>query len=290
MQSWSHFNDLIELYKIPTHTSSNDIKKKIVSMIPDYEWRTDEAGNLYGSHPKSTSRVALSAHLDMVKTGKDIKYVVNTNGILFGIDESFRPTSLGADDKNGLWCIIKASQHKSKPHIVLFEKEEVGRVGSQACNKSWFNDKDYCIVIDRKGDKEIIVEGFRGQYTHLLGPMFKQVNPEWKFEKGLSCDADSIRDSIDVINISCGYYNAHTKDEYTVLEELEETLNAVTRMLDADLTYLPWQAIKEIHRHKFYEQPKTCNKCATGQQDIFVDEMGFNGLTFEEWSKMHGAV
>lgn len=271
----SHFKDLIELYKIPTHTDSTEIKKKMAEYIPDYEWTFDSAGNMYGSHPDSTSKVVLSSHLDMVHTGKDLKYVINSNGCLFGVDKDFSPTSLGADDKNGLWCIIQASKHKSKPHIVLFDKEECGRVGSQACNREWFEDKDCCIVIDRKGERQIIAGGIRGEYTSLLGPMFKQINPDWKFESGMSCDADSIKDIIDVINISCGYYEAHTRDEYTILSELEETLSAILKFLDVDTSYLPWDAIKEYHKYKFKNNVQV-KKCIQNTEDN-------EDLTYEEW-------
>lgn len=273
----SSFEDLIDLYKIPTHTSSEKMKKYITRMIPDYYWATDASGNLYGSHPDSTSTVVLSSHLDMVKTGADLEYVVNSNGLLFGLDKKFKPTSLGADDKNGIWCIIQASKHKSKPHIVLFEKEEIGRIGSQHCNRKWFEDKDCCIVIDRKGNKEIIIEGMRGDYTTLLGPVFKMTNPTWFYEKGMSCDADSIKDIIDVINISCGYYNAHTAAEYTILSELEETLNAITRFLDKDWTGLPWNAIKDLHSYRF-KQVKTY-KNVYNQEDV-------EELTLEEWAEL----
>lgn len=265
----SHFKDLIGLYKIPTHTSSDKIKKTIIKMIPDYQWSTDQHGNLYGTHPDSTSRVVLSAHLDMVKTGNDLQYVINSNGLLFGVDKDYKPTSLGADDKNGLWCIIQASKHPSKPNIVLFEEEEKGRLGSLDGNIDWFDDKDCCIVIDRKGEKEIIVSGMRGEYTSLLGPIFKMVNPDWDFQTGISCDADSIKEYIDVINISCGYYNAHTKDEYTDLNELEETLQAVWNFLDRDWSGLPWDAIKEYHAYKFKQKNKPKN--ASNQSNASFD-------------------
>ena len=267
------FNELIQLYKIPSHTNSDGIKKLVMQYIPDYNWTLDEQGNMYGSHPDSKSRIALSAHLDMVRTGDDIANVVGFNGLLFGIDKDNKYTSIGADDKNGIWCIIQASRHPSKPHIVLFEKEETGRVGSLNCNPEWFSDKDCCIVIDRKGHKEIIIEGSRGQYSSMLGACFKSVNPDWEYEKGLGCDADSIKHLIDCINISCGYYNAHTRTEFTVLDELIETSKAVSKFLDRDWSSMPWDAIKAQHKFRF--KPETSNK-----QHLSDDT---DTMTYEEW-------
>lgn len=242
---------LVELYKIPTHTKSDAMKKYMMENIPHYDWVEDDYGNLYGTYHGSTSRIVLSSHLDMVKTGKDVEHVIVINDFVFATDKKGQFTSLGADDKNGLWCIIQASKHPSHPNIVLFDDEEVGRKGSIACNKKWFDDKDCCVVIDRKGDKEIIIEGMRGQYSSVLGACFKSVNPDWKFGTGAGCDADSIRDIIDCINISCGYYNAHTVDEFTKLNELQNTLDALRRFLDHDWSGVPWGAVKELQAHRY---------------------------------------
>lgn len=264
---------LVELYKIPTHTTSDAMKQYMMDAIPHYEWQTDEYGNLYGTYPGSKSRVVLSAHLDMVKTGKDIAYVVVLNDVLFGLDKKAELTSLGADDKNGLWCIIQASKHESHPNIVLFDDEEIGRKGSIACNKAWFKDKNCCIVIDRKGDKEIIIEGMRGQYSNVLGACFKSVNPDWKYATGAGCDADSIRDIIDCINISCGYYNAHTAEEFTRYSELQGALDAVLRFLDTDWSGVPWQAVKELQHHRYATSVANAN--GTGTQ-------GYNNNLFND--------
>lgn len=272
MKTIERYSDLVDLYMIPTYKSSKVIKEKIKQLIPDYDWTEDEKGNMYGSHKDSTSGVVLSAHLDMVKTGKDIANVVNVNSILFGVDKDWKLTSLGADDKNGIWCIVQASKHKSKPHIVLFEEEETGRVGSLNCNRDWFNDKDCCIVIDRKGNREIIIQGFRGQYTSMLGACFQSVNPHWKFETGMGCDADSIKDIIDCINISCGYYEAHTADEYTNLIELEETLKAINNFLDHDWSALPWENIKNQHLFLYGNKQNKCN----GNQTEETEELIFD--------------
>lgn len=250
---------LIDLYKIPTHTTSEEMKEYMMDAIPHYDWVTDDYGNLYGTYHASSSKVVLSSHLDMVKTGKDIAHVINCDGILFGADKDLKPTSLGADDKNGLWCIIRASKHPSHPNIVLFMDEEIGRKGSLACNIDWFKDKDCCIVIDRRGHHEIIIDGMRGQYSSMLGACFKSVNPDWNYEEGAGCDADSIKHVIDCINISCGYYNAHTANEFTILNELEETYDAIARFLDKDWSGLPWKEIKAQHKFRFIDNNKGYN-------------------------------
>lgn len=244
-------NQLIEMYKMPTHTTTEEIKQFMMESIPHYDWTTDEYGNLYGTYHASHSRIVLSSHLDMVKTGGDVHKVINCDGILFGVDDKLKPTSLGADDKNGLWCIIRASKHPSHPNIVLFDDEEIGRKGSLACNLRWFDDKDCCIVVDRKGHKEIIIDASRGQYSSMLGACFMSVNPDWHFEKGMGSDADSLKHVIDCINISCGYYNQHTVNEFTVLHELEETYEALERFLDKDWSAMPWKEIKEQHKFRF---------------------------------------
>ena len=225
---------LVRLYLFKRN-DYDGLKEYIKSQIPeDYVSYEDDYGNMYCVSEKSDSKVCICAHLDQVPAG-DIARVCEFNGFLFGEDKDGYPANLGADDKNGVWVAINAAQHKSRPRLAFFLDEEVGRKGSKAADASFFEDVAYSLVVDRKGKNDIIYGGSNRQYSSVLHLLFKEVNPTWQFTRGISCDADSIRKYCDCINMSCGYYRAHTTLEYTNFSELEEALNAVNRMLDAKL-------------------------------------------------------
>ena len=51
----------------------------------------------------------LSAHLDQVKTnGKAVKFYMNDAEKIIAFNDKWERTSLGADDKNGVWIILQA--------------------------------------------------------------------------------------------------------------------------------------------------------------------------------------
>ena len=234
------------------------LKQFIKNSVEGYEWSEDEYGNLYGVHPDSDCKCCIAAHLDQVEAG-DIESVLECEGHLFGEDADGHPANLGADDKNGVWVAIEASKHPRHPKLAFFLDEETGRNGSKDCDPSFFEDVSCTLVVDRKGDKEIIYEGRNRQYGTLLHVLFKVVNPDWRYETGISCDADSIRKYCDCINISCGCYKCHTRQEYTCIAELEESLAAVLRFLDSKYDLLPvFDHIKD-----FRFEVWSCDDCYT---------------------------
>lgn len=240
-------HELINLYLF-RRNDYDTIKQFIMAHVKGYEWKEDEHGNLYGFYPGSKCKCCISVHLDQVEAG-DIASVLECYGYLFGEDKDGDPANLGADDKNGVWVAIQAAKHKRHPKLAFFLDEETGRNGSKDCDPSFFEDVACTLVVDRKGDREIIYEGRNRQYGTLLHILFKAVNPEWTYETGISCDADSIRKYCDCINISCGCYKCHTRQEYTCIEELKECLNAVNRFLDSKYDLLPvFDNIKDFRR------------------------------------------
>lgn len=228
---------LIRLYLFKRN-DYDALKQFIKDNVPGYEWTEDEYGNMYGVYPGSDCKCCIAAHLDQVEAG-DISTVIELDGYLFGEDENGDPANLGADDKNGVWVAMEAAKNLRHPKLAFFLDEETGRNGSKACDPAFFADIACTIVVDRKGDKEIIYEGRNRQYATLLHVLFKAINPDWNYETGISCDADSIRKYCDCINISCGCYKCHTRQEYTCVAELEESLMAVHRFLDAKYDLFP---------------------------------------------------
>lgn len=237
--------ELINLYLFKRNDYET-IKQFIKDNVEGYVWSEDARGNMYGVHPDSDCKCCIAAHLDQVEAG-DIASVIELDGYLFGEDANGHPANLGADDKNGVWVAMQAAKHPRHPKLAFFVDEETGRNGSKECDPEFFIDVACTLVVDRKGDREIIYEGRNRQYGTLLHVLFKAVNQDWQYETGISCDADSIRKYCDCINISCGCYKCHTRQEYTCIEELERSLKAVNNFLDSKYDMLPvFENIKDF--------------------------------------------
>lgn len=254
--------ELIALYKQPSYDPKDipKIREIVTNFLTPFGYANivDEKGNMFLYHPESTCKILLCAHMDMVKTGDDIDQVINTDGILFGVDKDFDLTSLGADDKNGVWlCMQAAAESEAKPSILLVAHEE----GHPHTVDDWLEENkdkilpafDICLVMDRQGENEIIYAGSTNNYSAAVACQWKKQNPDWVFEKGIMCDADRLIKHIPCINLSIGYYRGHSVYEYTILDELldvRDRLLAFLAMPEEDLYKIDWPVVHELETLK----------------------------------------
>ena len=208
-------------------------------------------GNILGfNHPGAP---LFSAHMDMVNTeGYKLKakedkvppeYVFTIDAEtcirLYKDKEKKHQTSLGADDKNGIWVILNLLALKKKINFAFCHSEETGGTGStqivqdEECGKFIENCK-YCVVIDRRNAHDII--GYSNEYCLCLDDRLENFAKEkgfkFKSETGSVSDANRFSTLIECINISCGYYNPHSSTEYTNLNELWNTLQFCIKIVD----------------------------------------------------------
>jgi hypothetical protein len=115
--------------------------------------------------------------------------------------------------------------------VLFCEDEEVGGKGADAFSESKLAKElsfNYIIELDRKGEKDAVFydcdnedfEKFITQdfYETAYGS-FSDISVVAPF---LGCAA---------VNLSCGYYNAHTKTEFVVLKEMERSIEEVCNIL-----------------------------------------------------------
>lgn len=207
-------------------------------------------GNILGfNHPGAP---LFSAHMDMVNTEsyklKPSEMAV-TGDYVFTMDskacirlyrdaEKKHQTSLGADDKNGIWVILMLLQQKEKINFAFCHSEEVGGIGSSQiisdidCKKFISNCK-YGIIIDRRNEGDII--GYENKYCLTLDDRLEAFARAkgfpFKPARGSCSDADKFSQLIECVNLSCGYYEPHTSREYTNVNELWRTFLFCKAML-----------------------------------------------------------
>lgn len=172
--------------------------------------------------------VMLTAHLDTVHK-KPVKSVTYSRGRLAS------PQGIGGDDRCGVYIIltlIDTLPDKHLPHLLLCEDEEIGGIGS---NKFVSDDiapdlaLKHIIELDRKGSTEAVyydcdnaaykdyIESITG-YTEGWGS-FSDI-----------CNLSPYYD-IASVNLSVGYYNAHTLNEYVIITEMLHTRGVVEKLV-----------------------------------------------------------
>lgn len=181
-------------------------------------------------YAKGDFPVLLVAHMDTVHREPVNQIVYTGKGNIIA-----SPQGIGGDDRCGITMILEII--KDYHCSVLFtEDEEIGCVGARKfvdqydLGKIEVADVNYIIELDRKGDKDAV-------FYDCDNPDFADFilkEDDWVEDVGSFTDIVDIAPALGVaaVNFSCGYYNAHTKQEYVVLSEMHENIKKVKRLLE----------------------------------------------------------
>ena len=172
---------------------------------------------------KGTFPVLLVAHLDTVHKELPKRIVFNGN-------KMSSPQGIGGDDRCGIYAILQL-MYKHDCSILFCEDEEIGCVGTrkfidtELASTLEFN---YIIELDRKGKTDAV-------FYECDNPEFEEfITKEYfKTSYGTLSDISYLAPELGcaAVNLSCGYYNAHTVNEYIMTDELDKTIEQVDRLL-----------------------------------------------------------
>lgn len=205
--------------------------------------------------------VCLVAHLDTVFTTQPEEIYYDTMKNVM-----FSPQGLGADDRAGVFGILKLVQEGYRPHIILTTNEEKGGIGARALSKIScpFPDVKYFIELDRRGSIDCVFydcnnPDFTG-YVESFG-----FCENWGTYSDISdiCEAWGIAG----VNLSIGYENEHSFSETFNLSYFFNTLDKVKKMLNdagsvEKFDYIPG----DYHRfwsiaYGYSNTPMLCGRC-----------------------------
>lgn len=181
--------------------------------------------------------IILSAHMDSVNKYHPDRKVIENNGVI-------RCTKgiLGADDKAGIAIILAVLRNigktsfKGKIKVVFSREEEIGCVGADRIDKQWISDAQLAIVVDRRGNRDIVVGCGKAYCSDAVADFFEDcsrlLGMDWKAVEGGVSDALVFSEAgINSVNLSAGYYNEHTDREYLVLKDMKSTVVLVLKAL-----------------------------------------------------------
>ena len=200
--------------------------------------------------------VCLTAHMDTVheKNGKcreiyGYKDKKNNRNIISS------PQGIGGDDRCGIYMIMNILQTTNyRPYIVFCEDEEIGGIGSGKFIKTKFirelEEMKFFIELDRANGNDLV---FYEDINYEFHDWCEKVTG-YKTNYGTFSDISHLCPVAEVsgVNISCGYYNAHTKDEYVVLEEMMNGIKATKKLLKASKELKEKFEYKESRRYSSY--------------------------------------
>lgn len=239
-------NLLKQLYQINSYSGNEDeIRRFVLQQIADLPLRieVDMFGNVLITKGIAEKYPCIAAHLDEVHQ-PSVRNLQEEGGNIFAIDENGEPVGIGADDKNGVWMVIRLLQQIETMKAVLFVREEKPtfegyRHGSDDCDLAFFNDVKFVLQCDRKGAGDLVT--FCTKYQiRLCNDDFIPERILHKYgyapiEGGVT-DVVHLKQrglQIPCCNISCGYYNAHKPEEYTNIGNLQDSLEFVKTIVSA---------------------------------------------------------
>jgi len=174
---------------------------------------------------KGEAPVLLVAHLDTVHKEPVQTICTSQKGKIL-----MSPQGIGGDDRCGVYALVNAHDASEKKPWLLFTcDEEIGCIGAKAFAEEYekgqlpteLSDIKLIIEIDRRGSKDAVYydcgnEDFE-DYISSKG---------FKTEIGSFSDISIIAPVMGVVavNLSSGYYNAHTLHEYINVDHLETVI------------------------------------------------------------------
>ena len=278
---------LCQLYKIiaPSREEfamQNFLMDYLMGMGKDIYFEMDEIGNILVTKGVTEIYPCICAHMDEVHDAMEVcgRQLIEADGKISGFSlATNRQCGIGADDKNGIYIALEALRNLPAVKVFFTVNEECGTDGSSGVDLSFFDDCRYVLSADRRNGGDLInhaggMELCSPEFLRALKKLRKKYH--YKPAQGALADVVILKDrglDISCVNISCGYYNPHTSQEYTVLSALENCLNFVMEICQNVTDVYPhvWAEIDSDEEEEYYNQ-KMWGDPFDSNEDIYGKE------------------
>lgn len=214
----------MKLFNKICRMSQETLKEYVAQeLCKTYDEVISDDGYVYA---KGSFPVLLVAHLDTVH--KKLPSVIYYDK---ATDALSAPEGIGGDDRCGIYMIFKIIK-KYNCSVLFCEDEEIGMVGAEKFTRTELAKElkfNYMIEFDRKGKNDaVFYECDNPEFEDFITKEFYVTN------NGSFSDISTLAPVIGcaAVNLSCGYYNAHTPNEYVVFSEMENSIKQACKILD----------------------------------------------------------
>ncbi len=157
-------------------------------------------------------------------------------------DNNGRPTGIGGDDKAGVFACMQILEDLPNVKAAFFVAEETGCHGSNIADPKFFANVGYAIQFDAP-ENWMVTEYCWGQqlfdresefFKTCDGILTEGVGESLEYLVHPYTDVFSLRGKFDFscINISIGYYDYHSRDEYVVIEDVSNGIEMGKKMIE----------------------------------------------------------
>lgn len=189
-------------------------------------------GNIYLRKGRAKLYPCFVAHTDTVhaiKKNCTTLNIVETDGVLIALDGDYKQTGIGGDDKVGIYLALQMLVRLPACKVALFHSEEIGCVGSAKAKLKFFSDCAFALQGDRRGHKDFVTSIGSAALSSKdfqadVKPIAKKYG--YSYTTGAMTDVQElVRNGIGIscANVSCGYHNPHSANEYVDIAQVNNT-------------------------------------------------------------------
>ena len=198
----------------------------------------DKYGNIYVTKGDADLYPTMVCHIDTVHDINDNVRIIQTGDKMFAIDSTnCHRIGIGGDDKVGIYITLCCLRRFDNFKAVFFLDEEVGCVGSSQADFDFFNDSTIVLECDRRGYGDFVtnISGTKLSDENLIDDI-QDILDNYKYVtcNGGITDVGEIAEGNDVqvANMSCGYYEPHSDNEYIIISEVEKVKRMCIEILN----------------------------------------------------------
>jgi hypothetical protein len=272
------------LWELLRHRTPHGSEENIFHLFPK-GFERDKYNNLiYQIGNNNTHKTMFSSHTDTVhhRPG-EIDLAIDKDDFVCAFEKMEEAKGvpdrsvLGADDKLGVYMMLKMMEQKIPGLYVFHAGEECGGIGSNglvSTTPELVKGIERCVAFDRRNYNDVITHQSGGQCCSLefavalSNGLNNIIKAQWS--RFAPCDTGLFTDSAnythlipECTNLSVGYFEAHSRGEHFDLVFLEQ-------MLLPALLKLDWSALPTKREAKPRYQPPKWRRQGSGGYDDHV--------------------
>ena len=225
------YNKLLDVLMVQTNSEN----EKLMVLYLDKElgklklpYHIDAAGNVLVTKGKAKTYPCVTSHMDTVHnfvSDFNIYRDIDDKDTHFAMSGKQR-VGIGGDDKCGVFACLYLLKVIPEIKVVFFSREEAGCKGSRGIDKKFFTDCRYLIQLDRNGKKDFIQTSWGNKtVSHDFSSEIGLIKKKYKYKNATGTVTDVMKlwynkVGVSCINLSCGYYKAHTSYEHISIRDL----------------------------------------------------------------------
>ena len=261
--------------------TQSEVKRYMYKFLTNNQYNVvDQDGFLYA---KGTVPVLLVAHMDTVHKEQCKAIIKNDNKLS-------SPQGIGGDDRCGIFIIMNIVKELNCS-VLLCEDEEIGCIGAHKFidAKRRYTDENgkeievryidelgvnYMVELDRRGNNDAVF--YSCGNNEFID--FVEDSTNFKFAYGSTSDISVLMPEakLSAVNLSCGYYNAHTVGEYVMYDEMMDTVEVAKALIKQECDK-PFEYIKKTYKFcgssVSYEKPYVRGHYYMASEDEYYNNL-----------------